>query len=93
MVPAAHLTSSSGTTFDGAVFGSNAVWFPVNTGSFGGTVLNVPAGVHTVFVTGLVPNAGYNVTVQGSASGTTISIAAGGSGNTTDAAGLMKLSF
>ena len=93
MVPATHLQSTSGTSFDGAVFGANAVWFPVNTGAFSGTTLNTPAGVHTVFVTGLVPNASYSVSVQAAGTGNTIVIAAGGSGTTTDAAGVMQLSF
>jgi hypothetical protein len=65
----------------------------VNVGSFNGTTLTVPAGVHSVFVTGLVPNASYGVTVQAAGSGHTIAIAASGAGAATDAAGVMQLSL
>jgi len=93
LTPATYVQSTNGTSFDGAVFGSSAVWFPVNTGSFNGTTLNTPVGVHSVFVTGLVPNTSYSVTVQSSGSGNVIVIAAGGAGTTTDAAGVTQLSF
>ena len=89
MVPAAYVQSSSGTAFDGAVFGSMAVYFPVNAkASFTGTTLPAPAGVHTALVTGLAANTSYTVTVSGNA----ISVTPG-AGTTTDAAGLLRLSF
>jgi hypothetical protein len=55
----------SGTTFDGAAFGSTAVYFPVNgNGSFTGVTLSAPAGVHTMLIAGLTPNAAYGAPVS-----------------------------
>ena len=59
---------------------------------FGGTTLSVPAGVHTVFVTGLAANTGYQVQVVPGATGATITVSAAG-GVMSDAAGLVKIVF
>jgi len=89
MAAATYLESSSGTSFDGAVFGTAAVYFPVSgNGAFAGTSLPVPAGIHTVLVTGLAANGTYTVAVQGTA----ITITAGG-GATADAAGVLMVSL
>jgi hypothetical protein len=86
MAHATYLQSLSGQQFDGAAFSSYAVYFPVNTVSFTGTTLNVPAAVHTLMVTGLAPATGYNAI---SASGK-VSISAVGASQT-DAAGVLIL--
>ncbi|HXR36761.1 MAG TPA: hypothetical protein VN754_12465, partial [Candidatus Binataceae bacterium] len=94
MAPALDLQSISGTAFDGAVFAGAAVYFPVSGGgSFAGTTLSAPAGVHTMLVTGLAPSAAYSVSVQPSGSGNAVSIAAGGISPTTDGAGVLRVTF
>jgi len=94
MVPATHLTSTSGTPFDGAIFGSFAVYFPVSaTAQFASTMFSVPAGVHTLLVTGLAPNASYTASVSVAGSGHTITVSPGGTGATADAAGVLMLTF
>jgi hypothetical protein len=67
MVPASSLQSVSETPFDGAVFGSTAVCFPVNPGPVAVTSFFAPTGVHTLLVTGLNPNASYGVSIQAAA--------------------------
>src|SRR5260370_42692016 len=48
MVPAAYVQSTTGTAFDGAVFGSVAVYFPVNAAVSGAaTSLPAPGSVNT----------------------------------------------
>ena len=92
MAPATYLQSTSGTAFDGAVFGASAVYFPVNgNGAFSGTSVTAPAGVTTVFVTGLAPNASYGYTSQPSGSGKLITLTPGTTGATTDSAGVVRL--
>jgi hypothetical protein len=94
MAPATYQQSTSGTAFDGAVFGSAAVYFPVSaTAPFGGTTLTAPAGVHTLLVTGLAPGTSYGVSIQPNGSGKVVTVATSGAVSTTDAAGVMELSF
>lgn len=94
MVAASYTQSTAGTAFEGAAFGGSVVYFPVNAvGSFTGTTLPAPAGVHSAWVAGLAPNASYGVSVQPSGAGNTIAITAGGSGATADSAGLLKVTF
>ncbi|GEM_PF-720623 len=89
MVAATYVQSTSGTAYDGAVFGANAAFFPVSTTTpFGGVTLTLPAGVHTVMVAGLAPGAGYTVQVSGGV----ITIAAGGS-SMADVAGLLTVTY
>ncbi|SPF55937.1 hypothetical protein SBA4_760015 [Candidatus Sulfopaludibacter sp. SbA4] len=89
MAAATYLQSSSGTAFDGAAFGSTAVYFPVSgSGAFAGTTLSVPAVVHTVLVTGLAANGSYSVSVQAGV----ITIATG-SGATADGAGVLRVTL
>ena len=94
MVPAAYLQSTAGTPMDGAVFGGAAVYFPVSgVTPFAGTTVSAPAGVHTLVVTGLAPNASVGYSLQPNGGGNTVVITAGGSGATADSAGLLKLTF
>jgi hypothetical protein len=92
MAPAVYLQSSGGAAFDGAAFAGAAVYFPViGGGTFAGTTLSAPAGVHTMLVTGLAPNAAYGVVIA-PGGGATVSIAAA-AGSTTDGAGVLRLTF
>ena len=92
--PATYLQSASGTAFDGASFGANAVYFPVSAAvAFTGTTLPAPAGVHQVIVTGLVANTPYSASVQPSGTGNAVSIAPSASGAVADAAGVLVVKF
>jgi hypothetical protein len=94
MAAASYLQSASGTAFDGAQFGATEVWFPVSTATaFAGATLPVPAGVHTALITGLAPNTSYGMSVQAAGTGNTIGISLGGSTATTDAGGVLALTF
>ncbi|HYL99682.1 MAG TPA: hypothetical protein VEZ90_12065 [Blastocatellia bacterium] len=94
MVPATHLQSTAGTSFDGAIFGTLAVYFPVSaTASFTGTTISAPAGVHTMLVTGLAPNTTYGVNIVVSGTGHSIAVSTSGTGGTADAAGVLRLTF
>ena len=90
MSAATYLQSTAGTAFDGAAFGAAAVWFPVSgSGAFAGSTLPLPAGVHTVLITGLTPNAGYSVSNQGQS----IIVSPNGATATADAGGVLRLSY
>ena len=79
--------SSMGTAFDGAAWGSSAAYFARTWGApFAGTTLPLPAGVHTLLVSGLRPGAGYTLSVSGGQ----VTITAGGSDAVADSAGLIK---
>jgi Divergent InlB B-repeat domain len=95
MVAATYVASTSGTPFDGAVFGANAVFFPVSTTTpFGGATFTVPSQVTIVRVAGLRPNTAYSATVQAGVGGTTIVIGTSGpSAATTDTAGVLTVNF
>jgi hypothetical protein len=94
MAPATYLQSTSGTAFDGAAFGSVAVCFPVSgNGQFAGTTLVIPAGVHTLLVTGLVAHTAYGVQTQPGGIGTVVSITPGSTGASADGAGVLQLTF
>jgi hypothetical protein len=62
------------------------------SGAFSATTFLVPAGVHTLLMTGLTPSASYGVTLQ-SGGGTLITIAPGQTGAKADAAGLLRVTF
>lgn len=64
-VAAAQLVSSTaGTSFQGAAIGSIVAMFPVNrTAAFTGLSYPVPGGVTTHYITGLTPGATYTATV------------------------------
>jgi len=94
MVPAAYIQSASGTPFDGAVFGSSAVFFPVSaTSTLAATTFNLPATATTFVVAGLTPSTSYGVTAAVTANGKTVTLTPGGAGSTTDTAGLLKVSI
>jgi hypothetical protein len=89
MVAATYVQSTTGTAFDGASFGSNAVFFPVSTSAtFAGTTLPVTAATHTVMIAGMTPGAGYTVSVANNV----VTVVPGGA-TTADSAGLLKVSF
>ena len=98
MVPAAYVQSSQGTAFDGAAFGSMVVYFPVSgSGTFTGATLPVPAGVQSLFVTGLAGHTSYGISIQPAVSGKTVSIVpvgtAGAVTATTDDGGVLTFTF
>ena len=93
MTPATLAQSSSGSSFDGAVFGSAAVYFPVvRNQPFAGVTFAVPAGVHQMLVTGLTPGTSYAVSVQAVGGGNTVSVDVG-SGSSADVGGVLSLAF
>jgi hypothetical protein len=94
MAQATYVQSAGGTAFDGAVFGSSAVYFPQSAGTpFAGATFNSPAGVHAVYITGLTPNVGYGVSVQSSGAGNVVNVITSGASATTDAAGVLVVTF
>lgn len=94
MLPATHVTSTSGTKFDGAVFGQNAVFFATTSGqSFQSTTFTVPATVHTFVVTGLPFATSFTVSTTATSNGTVVTLTAGGATATSDSAGLLKVSI
>jgi len=94
MVPAVYLQSKTGTLFDGVVFGTSAVFFTnkadasVTTSTF-----TVPTSVTTFIVTGLKANASFKVSTQASANTVTVTLTPGGTGNVSDAAGLLMVTI
>ncbi|MGO8671129.1 MAG: hypothetical protein ACLQVD_07175 [Capsulimonadaceae bacterium] len=93
-VAATHVQSSTGTAFDGAVFGVYAVYFPVNTPvSLVTTTLSAPAGVTTMLITGLAPNGVYGTSVKAAGTGNTVTLTPGGTGSTADAAGVLVVTI
>jgi len=94
MVNATYVTNASGTSFDGAVFGSSAVFFPTKSNAtIGVTTFVVPSTVHTFVVAGLAANGSYKVTTQTGANGTTVTLTPGSTGSVADAAGLLKVAI
>lgn len=92
MIPASLSQNSSGTAFDGATFGSMAVFFPhMANASITTTTFNVPSATTCFVVTGLTPGASYSLVVQTTASGKTVMLSPGGSGSVADSAGLLKV--
>jgi hypothetical protein len=90
MTAATHVVSSSGSAFDGAVFGSTAIYFPIRTGvAYVTTTFPTPAGVHTLFIAGLAANASYSVVVHAG----NVTVAVGGTTAKVDRAGLLRFTF
>jgi hypothetical protein len=94
MVPSAPLHSVGGVAFDGAVVGGEAVFFPVTViQSFAPTSFSIPTGVHTILVTGLRENSHFGVITRPAENGTSITITPGQSGPSSDAAGVLRITF
>lgn len=94
MAPASYLQSSAGTAFDGAMFSSTVIYFPVSaTATFTSTTLPIPAGVHTLLVTGLQANTSYGVNIQTGSNGDVITITPETTGTDTDGAGVLRVTF
>jgi len=93
MLPAVYLRSIGGQSFDGAEFGTTAVFFPVAAGGFSGTSLAIDGQVRTLLVTGLPPNTAFGVTNTQNACSNLVTIAAGGTGPVSDGAGVLRLTF
>jgi hypothetical protein len=91
MVPATYASSSSGTAFDGAVFGTMAVFFPHNAGvTVASTTFTLPSSVTTLVVTGLKPGASYGLTTTTTATGLSVTLNPSGTGYVADSAGVLK---
>lgn len=94
MVQATHVTNTTGTAFDGAVFGSSAVFFlHTANAAVATTTFTVPSTVHTFVVTGLAPSASFKVSTSATANGTVVTLTPGGSGSTSDTAGVLLVSI
>lgn len=94
MVSASCAKSTSGIAFEGTVFGTTAVYFPVNViSTFSGTALPVPPGIRTVVITGLMPKFAYGVVTQPGPAGRVAIITPGVAGAVADSAGVLTLSF
>ncbi|MFN8487804.1 MAG: hypothetical protein U0350_09450 [Caldilineaceae bacterium] len=88
--PATLIESSSGVPFAGAVVNNTAVLFPVEWGAaFTGVTYSTPAGVTNHIVTGLTPNAGYNVTKQTVNGQTQVTITPNGNTIRADSGGVL----
>jgi len=94
MAEAGYVTSTTGTAFDGAVFGNVAVFFPekANT-TVTKTTFTVPSTITQFVVTGLKANGSYNIGTQTGAKGITVTLTPGGTGNVADSAGLLKVTI
>ena len=90
LVPATLIQSTSGTAFDGTVFGSSLVMFANNLSTlFTSTTYTAPPTATTHYVTGLTPNAGYNIISQDDAAGNVQVTVMPGGPFTADAAGVL----
>ncbi|KIL42301.1 hypothetical protein SD70_01935 [Gordoniibacillus kamchatkensis] len=75
---AVGIQSSGGTAFAGAAVNQTAVLFPVDIAKpFSGVTYTVQSGVSKQLVTGLTPNAKYDVAVQNAADGVQITVTQG----------------
>ena len=93
MSTATYFTNTSGTAFDGAAFGTNAVFFIAQAkANVVTTKFSVPATCTTFFAAGLAGNSAYTVTTQTSGSTKTVTLTLGGS-NLSDSAGLLKVAI
>jgi hypothetical protein len=93
MVAATYVQSSTGTPFDGAVFGKNAVFFPVKLGAVSTTAFPVPFSSGTVMIAGLAPGTKYGVSKSSTAGAVVVTLTPGGTGSVADSAGLLTFAF
>jgi len=91
MTAASYSKSTTGTAFDGAVFGSSAVFFPVKLGAISATTFTVPASVGKLMIAGLTPGASYGASQTVTSAGLVLTLTPGGSGYTADNAGLLTV--
>ena len=85
--------STAGTPFAGAVVRNTAVMFPVDINApFTGVSYSVPAGTTRHLVTGLVPNAAYDVSLQTSGGTIAVRVATGGGTLRADSGGVLTVS-
>jgi hypothetical protein len=92
MVVASLAHSTSGSMFDGAVFGASAAFFPHSaTFAFVASTFTLPSAVHTLYLSGLAPGKTYGLTVTKSATGSTVVVSPSGSGASADSAGLLVI--
>lgn len=70
--------STGGNKYEGSVVNGVAVMFPVDLGgSFSGVEYTAPSGTAAHIITGLTPNAGYDVDVSNDGGGVKVSVKAG----------------
>jgi hypothetical protein len=89
---ATRVASSSGFPFEGAVVADTVVLFPTTTATVTAFSYTVPASVTRHLITGLAPNAGYQVVFGAAAGVTTVAVAPGGS-HFADVGGVLDLGF
>ncbi len=61
--------------------------------AFGGAAFPAATGIHSMTITGPLPNTAYSVTVQPNGNGNWVSVFPGGASATTGSAGVLTLSF
>jgi len=87
--PASIVQSTAGTSYTGAIVGTNVVLFPVSLATPSvGTGYSVSASVTKHFVTGLAPGGSYTVTADSDGTTAQIVVTAGGT-FTADSAGVL----
>lgn len=90
-IAAQLLTQDAGTSFQGVLVGSTAIWFPytlLNSGNpFASLTYTVPSSVSS-FVCGLTPQTGYTVSKKTVSGGIQVTVTPGGN-SMTDSAGLL----
>lgn len=91
LIPATIIVPNGTTAYDGAVSGSTVVLFKRSLAeAFVDLTYTVPASVTMHILTGLVPGAGYSVTVTGNGGVKTVQVTAGGP-LTADSGGVLIL--
>ena len=87
------LVSSSGTSFQGAIAGNIGALFKANPGDiFTSVSYNIPATVTQQYISGLTPNAGFDVTMLAApGGGVTVTITPDGSTSASDAGGVLVI--
>jgi hypothetical protein len=94
MVTATYVKNTTGTAFDGAVFGVSAVFFPnLANVKIATTTFTVPSNVTTFVVTGLTANGACKVTTTTSGKSKIVTLTPAGTGNAADSAGLLKVAI
>jgi hypothetical protein len=88
---AVYFKNDAGTPFEGAIIKNTAVLFMVDMySSFTTLTFTVPSAVSTYYVTGLIPNSGYNITTASNGNNIQVTIIPGSS-ITADAGGVLEI--